>query len=52
VGGGSFAPLAQFKKREIHTVFLRFLNFPSKQNLSPPPLADLFRGSLSFSYFG
>ena len=49
--GGSFAPLVQFEKREIHTVFLRFSNFPSKQNLSPPPLADLIRGSFIADFY-
>ena len=44
--GGSFVPLVQYEKGEIHTVFLPFSYFPSKQNLSPPPLADLIRGSL------
>ena len=38
---GSFAPISQFEKLEIHTVFLRFPNFILEQNLSPKPLAEL-----------
>ena len=36
----------QFKKQEIHTVFLCFLNFYLGQNLSASALADLIRASL------
>ncbi|MBQ3543095.1 MAG: hypothetical protein IJA45_08245, partial [Oscillospiraceae bacterium] len=42
--GGSFAPTFQFIKLEIHTVFLRFLNFNLRQNLSPLTLVDLISG--------
>lgn len=45
--GESFAQSVQFWKREIHTVFLRFQNFRLSQNLLPPVLADLIRGSLA-----
>ena len=38
---GSFAPILQFEKLEIHTVFLRFPNFILEQNLSSKPLAEL-----------
>ena len=43
----SFAPAMQFKKQEIHTVFLCFLNFYLGQNLSASALADLIRASLN-----
>ena len=39
----------QFKKWEIHTVFLHFLNFRLSQNLSASALADLIRASLNLS---
>ena len=38
---GSFAPILQFEKLEIHKVFLRFPNFILEQNLSPLSLAEL-----------
>ena len=38
---GSFAPVLQFEKLEIHTVFLHFPNFILEQNLSPKALAEL-----------
>ena len=38
---GSFAPILQFEKLEIHTVFLRFPNFILEQNLLSKPLAEL-----------
>ena len=41
VFGGSFAPISQFEKLEIHTGFLRFPNFILEQNLSPKSLAEL-----------
>ena len=44
----SFAPAMQFRKQEIHTVFLCFLNFYLGQNLSASALADLIRASLVF----
>jgi len=40
--GGSFSPIPQFEKFEIHTVFLRFSNFDSTKNLSPNLLAKLY----------
>ena len=44
---GSFALTVQFEKLEIHTVFRRFSNFHSCQNLSPITLADFIIGYLS-----
>ena len=44
---GSFAPTVQFEKLEIHTVFLRFSNFHSCQNLSLITLANFIIGYLS-----
>ena len=38
---GSFAPVLQFQKRKIHTVFQRFRNFELAQNLSLSFLAEL-----------
>ena len=38
---GSLAPVLQFQKREIHTVFPRFRNFELAQNLSLRFLAEL-----------
>ena len=38
---GSFAPVPQFQKREIHTVFPHFRNFEPAQNLSLSFLAEL-----------
>ena len=38
---GSFAPVLQFQKWEIHTVFPHFWNFEPAQNLSLSFLADL-----------
>ena len=43
---GSFDPTVQFEKLEIHTVFLRFSNFHSCQNLSLITLADFIIGYL------
>ena len=44
--GGSFAPILQFEKLEIHKVFLRFPNFILEQNLSPKSLAKLCGAAL------
>ena len=38
---GSFAPVPQFQKWEIHTVFPHFWNFEPAQNISLSFLADL-----------
>ena len=38
---GSFVPILQFEKLEIHKVFLRFPNFILEQNLSLLSLAEL-----------
>ncbi len=45
--GGAPVPILPYRKREIHTVFLRFRYFDWPENLSPTALADLIRGSLS-----
>ena len=42
----SFTPAMQFKKQEMHTVFLCFLNFYLGQNFSASALADLIRAPL------
>ena len=39
--GGSFAPIVQYEKWEIHPVFPHFPYFRSGQNLSPNLLAPL-----------
>ena len=39
--GGSFVPIVQYKKWEIHTVFPHFSYFRLEQNLSPNLLAPL-----------
>ena len=44
---GYFAATVQFEKLEIHTVFLRFSNFHSCQNLSLITLANFIIGYLS-----
>ena len=46
--GGSFPPIPQFEKLEIHTVFLRFSNFDLTKNLSPNLLAKLRGAALDF----
>ena len=43
---GSFAPILQFEKLEIHKVFLRFPNFILEQNLSLLSLAELCGAAL------
>ena len=48
---GSFAPTVQFEKLEIHTVFRRFSNFHSCQNLSLITLADFIIGYLKWLSF-
>ena len=49
---GSFAPILQFEKSEIHTVFLDFPNFILKQNLSRLSLAELCGAALNKSGTG
>ena len=44
---GSFAPVPQFPKWEIHTVFQNSWNFESAQNLSLSFLADLWGAALN-----
>ena len=44
---GSFAPILQFEKLEIHKVFLRFPNFILGQNLSLLSLAELCGAAIS-----
>ncbi len=39
--GGSYAPIVQYEKREIHSVFPQFPYFRSGQNLSPNLLVPL-----------
>ena len=52
LSSGSFAPIMQYEKREIHTVFPHFPHFLLEQNLSLSALADLIRASLEiFSSF-
>ena len=46
---GSFAPILQFEKLEIHKVFLRFPNFILEQNLSLLSLAELCGAALKIS---
>ena len=46
-----FAPLLQFEKPEIHTVFLRFPNFELGQKSCLRLLAEL-RGAALFVFFG
>ena len=46
---GSFAPVLQFPKREIHTVFPRFGNFVLAQNLSLSFLAKLCGAALNIN---
>ena len=46
---GSLAPVLQFQKREIHTVFPRFRNFELAQNLSLRFLAELCGVALNIS---
>ena len=47
-----FAPLPQFRKREIHTVFLHFRNFELEQKSLPRLLAELCGAALTIlSYF-
>ena len=49
--GGSFAPIVQYEKWEIHPVFPHFSYFRSGQNLSLNLLAPLFGVALR-AYFG
>ena len=44
---GSFVPILQFEKLEIHKVFLRFPNFILEQNLSLLCLAELCGDALT-----
>ena len=44
--GGSFAPIVQYEKWEIHPVFPHFSYFRLCQNLSPNPLAPLCGAAL------
>jgi len=46
--GGSFAPIVQHEKWEIHPVFPHFPYFRSGQNLSPNLLTPLCGVALSF----
>ena len=48
---GSFAPILQFEKLEIHKVFLRFPNFILGQNLSLLPLAELCGAAIKDHFF-
>ena len=48
--GGSFAPILQFEKLEMHKVFLRFPNFILEQNLSPKSLSKLCGAALNFPH--
>ena len=43
---GSFPPTLRYRKREIHTGFLRFRYLDWTKNLSLTALADLIRASL------
>ncbi|MCI7573719.1 MAG: hypothetical protein MSS94_03095, partial [Clostridiales bacterium] len=45
--GGSFAPIVQYEKWEIHPVFPHFSYFRSGQNLSPNLLAPLCGAALN-----
>ena len=45
--GGSFAPIAQYEKWEIHTVFPHFSYFRLGQNLTPNLLAPLCGAALT-----
>ena len=47
--GGSFAPIVQYEKWEIHPVFPHFPYFRSGQNLSPNLLAPLCGVALNLS---
>ena len=47
--GGSFAPIVQYEKWEIHPVFPRFPYFRSGQNLSPNLLAPLCGVALEYA---
>ena len=49
---GPFAPVLQFQKREIHTVFPRFRNFELAQNLSLSFLVELCGVALQFNELG
>ena len=44
--GGFFGSTFQFRKLEIHKVFLHFLNFNLRQTLSPLTLVDFITGYL------
>ena len=46
--GGSFAPIVQYEKWEIHPVFPHFSYFRLCQNLSPNLLAPLCGAALTF----
>ena len=49
--GGSFAPIVQYEKWEIHPVFPHFPYFRSGQNLSPNLLAPLCGVAFCFVRF-
>ena len=49
---GSFAPVLQFQKWEIHTVFPHFWNFEPAQNLSLSFLAELCGVALEEQIYG
>ena len=46
-----FAPLPQFRKWEIHTVFLHFRNFELEQKSCLRLLAELCGAALNISHF-
>ena len=50
--GGSFAPIVQYEKWEIHKVFPHFSYFRLRQNLSPNLLAPLCGAALEKSHIG
>ena len=49
--GGSFDPIVQYEKWEIHPVFPHFSYFRSGQNLSPNLLVPLCGVALTISAF-
>ncbi|MDY4490728.1 MAG: hypothetical protein SPE19_09420 [Candidatus Faecousia sp.] len=48
--GGSFAPIVQYEKWEIHPVFPHFSYFRLCQNISPNLLAPLCGAALDFKH--
>ena len=48
--GGSFAPIVQYEKWEIHPVFPHFPYFHSGQNLSPNLLTPLCGFAIKILY--